>query len=103
MEIERKITKVIREHPTATAVVLIVISVACSIVAFGWLGDQRASLLGDAFGIAAALLAGGALLAIAASLHDINDNQLQQQKQIDGLASIARAIIDQIVVARVEL
>lgn len=111
-----------------TALNTIVVVCSLTVILFCALGNDKASQLGDAFGIAGAVLAGMALFGIAVSLHEIDDRQTQQretqkvdsdrfeqqqqrqfeliekqQEQINALADIARAITDPVVIARINL
>lgn len=93
----------VRKHiyAIASGVVAIVFIVTAAIVLS--LGADKASKIGDAFGLAAALLSGVALFGFAISVHDLSENQVQQQKQLDALAAIARAITDPVIIARVDV
>ncbi len=87
-----------------------VIAISITIIFYYWLGPEGAASLGDAFGLAGAILSGLALIGVAASLHQMKDSQGQQeaqlqsqQEQISRLGDIARALMDPIVVARIEI
>ncbi len=104
--------------PSAKALIVTAIAIiAANFLIFLRLDSSDAASFGDAFGFSGALLTGIALVGVAASLRQIDDSQDQQkeilrqqeeqlrrqQGQIDALASIAMALTDPVIVARIEL
>ncbi|MBL7986971.1 MAG: hypothetical protein JNJ94_02760 [Chlorobi bacterium] len=95
----------------------LIAAVVISVLLFVGLKGEVASQLGDTFGIAGALLSGVALVSLSVTVQQLNDarkdqdkllanQQLQIEKsqgQIDALSAIAQALVDPVVVVRVEL
>jgi len=99
-----RIDDLIRRHAVLFMLIAFFVAIVSTLIVFLCFDDKtKAASLGDTFGIAAALLAGAALFGVALSIQDLKENQQQQQKELDALAAIARALTDPVVVARVEV